>query len=324
MTKRKVVALIMMCVGVCLLLYPIVGNIINVTKQNTVQSLYEQTVENMTEEEKEEVKSSAEEYNEKLAEGEISVIDTDEDSLSEDYDDGSGYTSLDIGAQGVIGTIKIPKIGVELPIYQGTAAATLEKGVGHLRTSSLPVGGANTHCVLTGHTGLPSSMLFTDLDKLEVGDMFYIKVLDDILAYQVCEVQVVDPTDTSALAIQQGRDLVTLLTCYPYGINSHRLLVTGERVAYTGGITFGETESEYLYSSDSVTSETSDTASSLDSDLLSAIEEDLSNNTRYISIYGFYVPMLAAVLIIIAVVAVAAVAIVLYVRRTKKRKADIS
>ncbi len=321
MTKRKIIALVMMCAGVCLLLYPIVGNIINVAKQNTVESLYEQTVENMTEEEKQEVKTAAEEYNEKLANGEIATIDTDEDTLPEDYDDGSGYTSLDIGADGVIGTIKIPKIGVELPIYQGTAAATLEKGVGHLRSSSLPVGGTSTHCVITGHTGLPSSMLFTDLDKLEVGDMFYIKVLDEIHAYQVCEVQVVEPSDTSSLAIQQGRDLVTLLTCYPYGVNSHRLLVTGERVEYTGGITFGETDSSSTAQSGAA--ESADTAvSSVDSDVLSTIESDLSNNTRYISIYGIYAPMWAAIVGVVVVAVIIAVAIVLYVRRAKKRKAD--
>lgn len=128
--------------------------------------------------------------------------------------------------------IEIPKINVDLPIYHGVSESVLSKGVGHLRSGSLPVGGESTHAALSGHRGLPSSKLFTRLDELEKGDLFYIDVLGRTLAYRICDIQTTDPQDTDLLEIQEGRDLVTLITCTPYGINTKRLLITGERAAY--------------------------------------------------------------------------------------------
>lgn len=133
-------------------------------------------------------------------------------------------------ASDVIGIIEIPKIDVFLPVYHGTTEAVLEKGIGHLEGSSLPVGGNSTHCLLAGHRGLPDAALFTRLGEMEEGDCFYIEVRDERLAYQVCEIRVIKPEETEGLGIQRGRDLVSLITCTPYGINTHRLIVTGERM----------------------------------------------------------------------------------------------
>lgn len=328
--KRKIIAGIILLAGICLLMYPIVGNIINVVRQNSVQAEYNEMVEQLNKETKEQIKSEAEEYNKKLASGEISVLSTDEDSIDGSYDDGSGYsTALDIGTE-EIAFIKIPKINVELPIYRGTAALTLEKGVGHLRNTSLPVGGESTHCVLTGHTGMPSSMLFTDLTKMEEGDMFYIRYLDEILAYKVDQIKIVEPTDTSDLKIVPGKDYVTLLTCTPYGINSHRLLVRGERVPFNGEVVFGDdgsptvvtkeitTDSEQI-TSESVTASTFDNAQ-LEESELSSIIDDLNGNTSMISVYGLYVPLWVVIVVPILAIIVIITATVISIKRSKKKK----
>lgn len=141
-------------------------------------------------------------------------------------------TLLNLKGNGVMGYVEIPKISVYLPIYHGTDGATLERGVGHLLGSSLPVGGESSHCVLTGHTGMSSQRLFTDLEQLEEGDVFYLHILDQILAYQVDAINIVAPYETSLLCGIEGRDLCTLITCTPYGVNSHRLLVRGTRIPY--------------------------------------------------------------------------------------------
>ncbi|MEE0426131.1 MAG: class C sortase, partial [Blautia sp.] len=147
--------------------------------------------------------------------------------------EGSTHTTMmEIGD--VIGYLTIPVIDVNLPIYYGTSQEVLAKGVGYVPETSFPLGGENTHSVLTGHRGLPEAKLFTDMDKVEEGDPFYIHVLDEILAYQVDQIKVVDPDDTSDLDIVEGQDYVTLVTCTPYAINSHRLLVRGHRIEYTG------------------------------------------------------------------------------------------
>lgn len=328
--KRKIVAGIILLAGICLLMYPVVGNIINVIHQNSVQAEYNEMVKQLEEETVKQIKSDAEEYNKKLASGEISVISTDEDSIDGSYDDGSGYsTTLDVGTD-AIAFIKIPKISVELPIYRGTAALTLEKGVGHLRNSSLPVGGESTHCVLTGHTGMPSSMLFTDLTKMEVGDMFYIQYLDEILAYQVDQIKVVEPTDTSDLKIVPGKDYVTLLTCTPYGINSHRLLVRGERVAFNGEVVFGEDGSTTIVqkenTSDTQQNEATATATSdtapLDESSLSNIIDDLSDSSPMVSVYGLYVPLWVVIIVPILVIIAIIAAIIISIKRSAKKKTN--
>ena len=137
---------------------------------------------------------------------------------------------LDIGGTGIMGYIEIPVIGVTLPIYHGTSEGVLQIAVGHLEWTSLPVGGESSHSVVSGHRGLPSARLFTDLDELVVGDVFIFRVLDEILTYEVDQILIVDPDETSELKIKQGEDLCTLVTCTPYGVNSHRLLVRGHRV----------------------------------------------------------------------------------------------
>jgi len=137
---------------------------------------------------------------------------------------------LNLNRDGVMGYISIPKIDIKIPIYHGTSSEVLSKGVGHLEGSSFPVGGESTHAILSAHRGLPSARLFTDLDQLEVGDKFYIYILDQVYTYQVDQVLVIEPSETEALQIQDGKDLVTLVTCTPYGVNTHRLLVRGERV----------------------------------------------------------------------------------------------
>jgi sortase A len=142
-----------------------------------------------------------------------------------------GYNdTLDITGTGIMGYIDIEKIGVELPIYHGVDQGVLQIGVGHLEGSSLPVGGENTHCILTGHRGLPSAKLFTDLDEMKIGDKFTVTVLDRVLTYEVDQIKVVLPEDTSELTIREGKDYCTLVTCTPYGINTHRLLIRGVRV----------------------------------------------------------------------------------------------
>lgn len=208
--------------GLGILLYPFISNMIN--QQNATQVIddYEDEIQNMDKEDIDVIKEAAKKYNEQLS----NAISVDEDVSS--YSD---ITALDQ----VIGYIVIPKIDVNLPIFSGTSEEVLAKGIGHMTQTSYPLGGASTHCVLTGHRGLPSATLFTDLDKLDIGDVFYLHVLDEILAYQIDKVKVVEPDDSSFLEIEEGKDYCTLVTCTPYGINSHRLLVRGTRVEYVEG-----------------------------------------------------------------------------------------
>lgn len=337
--RRKVLAIIILVLGIGFLAYPIVGNIINVMRQNSVQADYNACVEHLNEQTKSEMKTEAEEYNKRLASGELSIISTDEDSISQNFDDGSGYANVLNAGTEAMAFIKIPKINIELPIYRGTNAVTLEKGIGHLRNTSLPVGGESSHCVLTGHTGLPSSMLFTDLDKMVEGDMFYIQYLDEVHAYSVNQIKIVEPNDSSDLKIIEGKDYITLLTCYPYGINSHRLLVRGERVAFNGEIVFGEkgkvevitekdtnkdTESDISSSTQSAvsTADTPETPATVDEVDREKIISDLeTKTTSMISIYGYYVPLWVVFLVVGLSVSAIVVAVVIVAIR-KKKKAD--
>ena len=148
-------------------------------------------------------------------------------AASDDYDN-----QLNIAGDGIMGYIEIPVISVNLPIYHGTGNESLERGVGHLLGSSLPVGGENSHCILTGHSGMASQKMFTDLEQMKVGDVFYLNTLGETLAYQVDEINTVLPHDTSLLGIEPGKDICTLVTCTPYGVNTHRLLVQGSRIPY--------------------------------------------------------------------------------------------
>ena len=213
--------------GAAVFCYPAISNYLNQKNQTRVVQHYEQTVTAQDDALLAEEWAKAEEYNENLA----------GDPVHDPFVPGSGYALPDnyldvLNIDGVMGRITIPKIGVDLPIYHGTDAETLEKGVGHIESTSLPIGGEYRHAVLTGHRGLPSAELFTRLDELEPGDQLYLHVLDATLAYQVDQILTVEPQELETLVAEPGQDYVTLVTCTPYGINTHRMLVRGTRVPY--------------------------------------------------------------------------------------------
>lgn len=172
--------------------------------------------------------AAAEEYNEQMAKVAFPLMNYDQ---VEGYDD-----ALNVSGTGIIGYIQIPKIDIALPIYHGTSEGVLQIAVGHLEGTSLPTGGEGTHCVLSAHRGLPSARLFTDLDKMEIGDTFTITVLDRLMTYEVDQILIVEPYEVNELYVVEGEDLCTLITCTPYGINSHRMLVRGHRVDNAGEV----------------------------------------------------------------------------------------
>lgn len=230
--KRKIIPALIILAGAVLVAYPWISEYVYQHNVGTLVEVYQDDTASLTEAEKEQVLADAIAYNEALLESNIVLTDpfSLEDAAGTEY---NYESTLNYNGNGIMAFIDIPEIDVYLPIYHGTSDTVLEKGVGHLENTSLPVGGESTHCVLSGHTGLNSARLFTDLTALDEGDLFFIDVLDETLAYEVVEIQVVEPDDVSSLSIQEGRDLVTLVTCTPYGINSHRLLVTGERTEYS-------------------------------------------------------------------------------------------
>lgn len=201
------------------LLYPTVSNIINDIGNESKLASYSERASSLDKEEEDSILQEAKDYNEHLS----NVGDKDI-SNTFDYD-----SILDID-NGIMGSVEIPKINVKLPIYHGVEDETLEDGAGHIKSTSFPIGGENTHSVISAHTAYPGKVFFNDLPKLEEGDVFFVSVLGKKLEYKVCDINIVDPNDDSLLGIQEGRDLVSLLTCYPYAVNTHRLIVTGERV----------------------------------------------------------------------------------------------
>ena len=224
MRKHKTVIFMTLgfLVGVCILLYPAFSDYWNSKTQSRAIINYESVLENMKPEDYSAILEKAHTYNKALYKTDFPLTD---------YSKVPGYyDTLLIPGSNMIGYLKIDRIGVELPIYHGTSDKVLNKGVGHLEGSSLPVGGENTHCIMSAHRGLPSSKLFTDLDRMEKGDTFQIVVLDQVLTYQVDSIRVIEPTDVSDLQIIKGGDYCTLFTCTPYGINTHRLLVRGVRI----------------------------------------------------------------------------------------------
>ena len=224
---RVIFCVIIFMTGLGIASYPFISNMVAQRHASQVVKDYETNVEEMDEEKIDAMKEAAEKYNEQLS----NVVSVDDEN--ENNEQGESYADLlNIGES--LGYITIPKIDVNLPIYNGTSQDVLSKGVGHMEQSSYPLGGESTHCVLTGHRGLPSAVLFTDLDKLEIGDEFYLHVLDEILAYKVDQIKVVEPNEFGDLEIIDGKDYCTLVTCTPYAINSHRLLVRGERTEYKG------------------------------------------------------------------------------------------
>lgn len=209
--------------GLSLLLYPTVSDYWNSLHASQAVADYAENVRNLEAEKYQQVLQDARNYNQMLPYKHTTF------ALSEE-EKGAYDALLDISGTGIMGYIEIPSIDISLPVYHGTEEGVLQIAVGHLEWSSLPVGGADTHCVLSGHRGLPSAKLFTNLDKLVVGDKFIMRVLDEVLTYEVDQILIVEPTDVSTLMIEAGKDLCTLITCTPYGINSHRLLVRGHRI----------------------------------------------------------------------------------------------
>ena len=209
--------------GLSLMLYPVVSNYLNARVQSGVVSGYQQYVQETNTEEHIRMISHAKQYNQMLLERDNSFTLTED--LQQRYN-----ALLNISGSGMMGYLEIPCIDVNLPIYHGTEEDVLQQAIGHIEWTSLPVGGESTHCAISGHRGLPTADLLTHIDRMRVGDRFYLNVLGQKLEYQVDEINVVLPSDTSLLEIEEGKDYVTLLTCTPYGINSHRLLVRGSRV----------------------------------------------------------------------------------------------
>lgn len=211
-------------VGFLICIFPVISNIVERQRQADAVATYLQTMEKEDEKEIEEKWRQANEYNEMLFQAKGGIVEETEEKKYEEL--------LNIHGTDIMGSLEIPKIQVELPIYHGTEDEVLSNGIGHLEGTSLPIGGENTHSVLTGHRGLPSSKLLVRLDEMKIGDLFFIHTYKEVMAYKVEEIMVVKPEDTAWMEIKAEKDLVSLVTCTPFGINSHRLIVTGHRVDY--------------------------------------------------------------------------------------------
>lgn len=234
--KRRIfdmIRIIVLLVALSVLLYPTISNYLYEKNSSKIISSYDENVVKLSEKERKAMLKAAREYNKRLS-GNTEILDP---FSPVEKEKNTEYESLlNVNGAGMMGYIKIPKINVELPIYHGTTEAVLQAGVGHFEGTSLPVGGESTHTVLTGHRGLPSKMLFTDLDELEVGDIFYLDIVGEKFAYQVDQILTVLPEDTEALSIEEGKDYATLVTCTPYAVNTHRLLIRGHRIPYEEAI----------------------------------------------------------------------------------------
>ena len=209
--------------GLSLLLYPAVSDYWNSKHQTRAIAVYSEEVSGLAEDQYQALWEAAAAYNASLLERNNAYLLTEEQKAAYEQ-------LLNVSGLGIMGYIEIPSIDCSLPIYHGTEESVLQIAIGHLEWTSLPVGGESTHCVLSGHRGLPSAKLFTNLDKLQEGDVFLLRVLDEVLTYEVDQILIVEPQETGALRIVEGEDLCTLVTCTPYGINTHRLLVRGHRI----------------------------------------------------------------------------------------------
>ena len=231
--KRKgasistIVLVVILLAGVGIFLYPSVSDWWNSMHATRAIANYVEAVDSMSEQAKEEIIEAARQYNKSLANG--ANFNVSDEKYAE-YE-----KILDISGTGIMGYIQIPSINVNLPVYHGTEETVLQIAVGHIAGSSFPVGGKRTHCILSGHRGLPSAVLFTDLDKMAEGDIFTVTVLDRTVTYQVDQIRIVLPEETEELAITDGKDYCTLVTCTPYGVNTHRMLVRGSRIENKSG-----------------------------------------------------------------------------------------
>ena len=228
-TLPMILGILAFLLALLITLYPVISNYINERYASEIHTAYEEIIQQADNSALLEAKKQAIAYNEAITPGTAGEAYSQAalTDASRDYE-----SQLNIAGDGTMGYVEIPKICVNLPIYHGTGNDSLERGVGHLLGSSLPVGGASTHAILTGHSGMATQKMFTDLEQLSVGDVFYLHILDEILAYQVDRIKTVLPHDTSLLGITSGRDYCTLVTCTPYGVNTHRLLVRGTRIDY--------------------------------------------------------------------------------------------
>lgn len=235
---RIVIAGVIFLLAMLLTLYPVISNLYNQRHQSMIATSYEAAIRQADTENLERIREMAVAYNKTITPGTAGEAYSQAALLaaSEDYN-----SQLDPSGNGIMGYLEIPKISVSLPIYHGTGTDSLNRGAGHLLGSSLPVGGESTHAIITGHSGLASQKMFTDLEQLQEGDVFYLHILDEVLAYQVFHKEAVLPHDTSKLGITQGEDYCTLITCYPTGVNTHRLLVQGTRIPYEAAEVIQET-----------------------------------------------------------------------------------
>ena len=237
--------LLIILVGVGILVYPSMSEYLSEKNSSVAVSTYDDSIRRMEQARIEELRAQAEAYNQRLAESngfsKPALDEYNNPITPEDY-----WDILDVDGNGMMGYISIPRINVTIPVYHGTSEEVLQVAVGHMQNTSLPVGGENTHAVLSGHRGLPSKALFTDLDQVQVGDLFSLTVLNETLYYRVDQILTILPNETDELAIEKGKDYVTLVTCTPYGVNSHRLLVRGARIDYTpeNGTAAAEAEAE--------------------------------------------------------------------------------
>lgn len=289
--KRKLAIfgiILIFIAGVGVMSYPLVSSVINNIDSRSHVEEYTKTTKQMSSEETLEIFRQAEEYNNSLTNNVIITDPFDEEAyekIGADYED-----ALNVDGNGLIGYIDIPKINVYLPIYHGTTDKILAKGAGHLQNTSLPIGGVSTHSVISAHTAYPGETFFDYLTDMEEGDEFYVHVLDRVLKYEVDSIKVILPEKTDDLRVVKGEDYVTLLTCTPYSINTHRLLVRGKRVEYD--------DSKYITTGASAA----------------------SFGDEGIFLLGYKIPYWAVALIIVGFIALVAIIVIIFLRRSKKKK----
>lgn len=231
--KKGLLTISLFTSAIILMGYPYIANYIFEHRTDSIVETTEKLERNMEDRKREEYADEINKYNQELYSGRIQLQDPFKE-MFEEKKTGKYNELLNINKNGIMGTIVIPAINIKLPIYHGTSEKILEKGIGHLEGSSLPLGGENTHTVLTGHTGLSNAKLFTDLSEMKEGEFFFLNILGEQLVYQINQIRIVLPTDLEELYIKKGKDYCTLVTCTPYGVNTHRLLVRGERVENKG------------------------------------------------------------------------------------------
>lgn len=231
--KKGLLTISLFTSAIILMGYPYIANYIFEHRTDSIVETTEKLERNMEDRKREEYADEINKYNQELYSGRIQLQDPFKE-MFEEKETGKYNELLNINKNGIMGTIVIPAINIKLPIYHGTSEKILEKGIGHLEGSSLPLGGENTHTVLTGHTGLSNAKLFTDLSEMKEGEFFFLNILGEQLVYQINQIRIVLPADLEELYIKKGKDYCTLVTCTPYGVNTHRLLVRGERVENEG------------------------------------------------------------------------------------------